>query len=80
MQCQDNQQNRSERHREEAEALKEQLREREETVQDLKEQLDLAKVSLKDAEIKYTTQVQKHFSIHQSVCACVSQRPLTLAR
>ncbi|KAM6285985.1 golgin subfamily B member 1 isoform 3-T5 [Spheniscus humboldti] len=47
----------SERHREEAEALKEQLREREETVQDLKEQLALAKVNLKDAEIKYATQL-----------------------
>ncbi|NWX06281.1 GOGB1 protein, partial [Caloenas nicobarica] len=57
LQCQDNQQNRSERHREEAQALKEQLREREETVQDLKEQLALAKVSLKDAEIKYATQL-----------------------
>uniref|UniRef100_A0A8C6JG72 Uncharacterized protein n=1 Tax=Melopsittacus undulatus TaxID=13146 RepID=A0A8C6JG72_MELUD len=50
-----------ERHREEAEALKELLREREETVQDLKEQLALAKVNLKDAEIKYTTQVQKNY-------------------
>ncbi|XP_019326438.1 PREDICTED: golgin subfamily B member 1 isoform X2 [Aptenodytes forsteri] len=44
-------------HREEAEALEEQLREREETVQDLKEQLALAKVNLKDAEIKYATQL-----------------------
>ncbi|XP_062481204.1 golgin subfamily B member 1 isoform X2 [Pezoporus occidentalis] len=54
--CQNNQ-NTSERHREEAEALKELLREREETVQDLKEQLALAKVNLKDAEIKYATQL-----------------------
>lgn len=69
-----------ERHREEAEALKEQLREREETVQDLKEQLALAKVNLKDAEIKYATQVQKIFSIHQSICVSVFPTPpLTLA-
>ncbi|XP_061218561.1 golgin subfamily B member 1 isoform X2 [Neopsephotus bourkii] len=54
--CQNNQ-NTSERHnREEAEALKELLREREETVQDLKEQLALAKVNLNDAEIKYASQ------------------------
>ncbi|XP_074995433.1 golgin subfamily B member 1 isoform X6 [Calonectris borealis] len=52
-----NNQNTSEGHREEAEALKEQLREREETLQDLKEQLALAKVDLKDAEFKYTTQL-----------------------
>ncbi|XP_010568412.1 PREDICTED: golgin subfamily B member 1 isoform X4 [Haliaeetus leucocephalus] len=52
-----NNQNTSEGHRDEAEALKEQLREREETVQDLKEQLALAKVNLKDAEIKYATQL-----------------------
>ncbi|KAM9292502.1 golgin subfamily B member 1 [Morus bassanus] len=52
-----NNQNTSEGHREEAEALKEQLREREDTVQDLKEQLALAKVNLKDAEIKYATQL-----------------------
>ncbi|XP_051473842.1 golgin subfamily B member 1 isoform X2 [Apus apus] len=50
-------QNTSEGHREEAKALREQLREREETVQDLKEQLALAKVNLKDAEIKYATQL-----------------------
>ncbi|XP_030327983.1 golgin subfamily B member 1 isoform X7 [Strigops habroptila] len=54
--CQNNQ-NTSERHREEAEALQELLREREETVQDLQEQLALAKVNLKDAEIKYATQL-----------------------
>ncbi|XP_065536072.1 golgin subfamily B member 1 isoform X2 [Lathamus discolor] len=54
--CQNNQ-NTSERHREEAEALKELLSEREETVQNLKEQLALAKVNLKDAEIKYATQL-----------------------
>ncbi|XP_032859595.2 golgin subfamily B member 1 isoform X2 [Tyto alba] len=54
--CQNNK-NTSEGHREEAEALKEQLREQEETVQDLKEQLAVAKVTLKDAEIKYATQL-----------------------
>ncbi|XP_074021744.1 golgin subfamily B member 1 isoform X2 [Numenius arquata] len=54
--CQNNQ-NISEGHREEAEALREQLREREETVQDLKEQLALAEVYRKDAEIKYATQL-----------------------
>ncbi|XP_059672178.1 golgin subfamily B member 1 isoform X2 [Gavia stellata] len=53
-----NNQNTSEGHREEAKALKEQLREREETVQDLKEQLALAKVNLKDAEMKYATQLR----------------------
>ncbi|KAM6096391.1 golgin subfamily B member 1 [Chlamydotis macqueenii] len=52
-----NNQNTSEGHREEAKALKEQLREREETLQDLKDQLALAKVNLKDAEIKYATQL-----------------------
>ncbi|XP_075562705.1 golgin subfamily B member 1 [Pelecanus crispus] len=52
-----NNQNTSEGHREEARALKEQLREREETVQDLKEQLALTKVNMKDAEIKYATQL-----------------------
>ncbi|NXE15272.1 GOGB1 protein, partial [Lophotis ruficrista] len=56
LQCQNNQ-NTSEGPREEAEALKEQLREREETLQDLKGQLALAKVNLKDAEIKYATQL-----------------------
>ncbi|NXK24469.1 GOGB1 protein, partial [Arenaria interpres] len=56
LQCQNNQ-NTSERHREEAEVLREQLREREETVQDLKEQLALAEVCRKDAEIKYATQL-----------------------
>ncbi|NWZ88234.1 GOGB1 protein, partial [Poecile atricapillus] len=54
--CQKNE-NRSEGHREEVEVLKEQLREREETVQDLKKQLAVAKVNLKDAEIKYATQL-----------------------
>ncbi|XP_064512862.1 golgin subfamily B member 1 isoform X2 [Pseudopipra pipra] len=52
-----NNENTSEGHREEVEVLKEQLREREETVQDLKEQLALAKGNLKDAEIKYATQL-----------------------
>ncbi|NWT10588.1 GOGB1 protein, partial [Vireo altiloquus] len=49
--------NTSEGHREEVEVLKEQLREREETVQDLKKQLAVAKVNLKDAEIKYAAQL-----------------------
>ncbi|NXN80372.1 GOGB1 protein, partial [Bombycilla garrulus] len=56
-------------HREEVEVLKEQLREREETVQDLKKQLAVAKVNLNDVEIKYATQVQKFFSIHR-LCVC----------
>ncbi|KAK2517194.1 hypothetical protein Q9233_013222 [Columba guinea] len=56
-QCRDNQQKRSERHGEEAEALRAQLRAREEAVRDLQEQLALAEVSLKDAEIKYATQL-----------------------
>ncbi|KAM4671703.1 golgin subfamily B member 1-like isoform 4-T4 [Amazona ochrocephala] len=55
-QCQHNQ-NTSERHREEAEALQELLREQEETVEDLKKQLAVAKVNLKDAEIKYAAQL-----------------------
>ncbi|NXA65340.1 GOGB1 protein, partial [Mohoua ochrocephala] len=55
-QCQKNE-NASEGHREEVEVLKEQLREREETVQDLKKQLAVAKVNLKDAEIKYAAQL-----------------------
>ncbi|XP_039560496.1 golgin subfamily B member 1 isoform X2 [Passer montanus] len=49
--------NTSEGHREEVEVLKKQLREQEETVQDLKKQLAVAKVNLKDAEIKYSTQL-----------------------
>ncbi|NXM93619.1 GOGB1 protein, partial [Sylvia borin] len=56
LQCQKNE-NTSEGHREEVEVLKEQLREREETVQDLKKQLAVAEVNLKDAEIKYATQL-----------------------
>ncbi|NXH81399.1 GOGB1 protein, partial [Edolisoma coerulescens] len=56
LQCQKNE-NTSEGHREEVEVLKEQLREREETVQDLKKQLAVAKVNLKDAEIKYAAQL-----------------------
>ncbi|NXD46514.1 GOGB1 protein, partial [Copsychus sechellarum] len=56
LQCQKNE-NTSEGHGEEVEVLKEQLREQEETVQDLKKQLDVAKVNLKDAEIKYATQL-----------------------
>ncbi|NWI94150.1 GOGB1 protein, partial [Pitta sordida] len=47
----------SEGHREEVELLKLQLREQEEAVQDLKEQLARAKVDLKDAEIKFTAQL-----------------------
>ncbi|NWV15324.1 GOGB1 protein, partial [Ptilonorhynchus violaceus] len=54
LQCQ-NSENTREGHREEV--LKEQLRERDETVQDLKKQLALAKGDLKDAEIKYATQL-----------------------
>ncbi|NXH46383.1 GOGB1 protein, partial [Dicaeum eximium] len=56
LQCQKNK-NTSEGHREEVEVLKQQLREREETVQDLKKQLAVAKVNLEDAEIKYATQL-----------------------
>ncbi|KAI1239604.1 Golgin subfamily B member 1, partial [Lamprotornis superbus] len=52
-----NEKNTSEGHREEVEVLKEQLREQEETVQDLKKQLAVARVNLKDAEIKYATQL-----------------------
>ncbi|NXC60201.1 GOGB1 protein, partial [Aleadryas rufinucha] len=55
-QCQKNE-NTSEGHREEVEVLKEQLREREETVRDLKKQLAVAKGNLKDAEIKYAAQL-----------------------
>ncbi|XP_030117506.4 golgin subfamily B member 1 isoform X2 [Taeniopygia guttata] len=54
--CQKNE-NTSEGHREEMEVLKKQLREQEETVQDLKKELAVAKVNLKDAEIKYATQL-----------------------
>ncbi|XP_053833029.1 golgin subfamily B member 1 [Vidua macroura] len=49
--------NTSEGHREEVEVLKKQLREQEKTVQDLKKQLAVAKVNLKDAEIMYATQL-----------------------
>ncbi|NWX30709.1 GOGB1 protein, partial [Notiomystis cincta] len=49
--------NTSERHKEEVEVLKGQLREQEETVQYLKKQLAVAKVNLKDAEIKYATEL-----------------------
>ncbi|NXT30124.1 GOGB1 protein, partial [Syrrhaptes paradoxus] len=52
-----NNQSTSEGQTEEAEALKEQLRDQEETVRDLKEQLAVAKANLKDAEIKYATQL-----------------------
>lgn len=56
LQCQ-NSQNAGEEHRDKAEGLEEQLREQEEAVKDLKEQLALAKMNLKDAEIKYASQV-----------------------
>ncbi|NXF82722.1 GOGB1 protein, partial [Sclerurus mexicanus] len=52
-----NNENTRQGHREEVEVLKEQLREQEETVRELKEQLTLAKMNLKDAEIKYATQL-----------------------
>ncbi|XP_015722753.1 golgin subfamily B member 1 isoform X2 [Coturnix japonica] len=55
-QCQNNQ-NAREDHRDEAEGLEEQLREQEEAVRDLKEQLALAKMNLKDAEIKHASQL-----------------------
>ncbi|NXG39725.1 GOGB1 protein, partial [Dromaius novaehollandiae] len=56
LQCQNNQ-NTDEGLKEETETLKQQLREQEKTVKDLKEQLALAKVNLKDVEIKYATQL-----------------------
>lgn len=64
-------QNTNEGHRDEARGLIEQLRTQEDTVQDLKEQLALAKMNLNDAEIKYATQVHKKafiflcFSLHR---------------
>lgn len=54
--CQ-NSQNAGEEHRDKAEGLEEQLREQEEAVKDLKEQLALAKMNLKDAEVKYASQL-----------------------
>ncbi|KFO60382.1 Golgin subfamily B member 1 [Corvus brachyrhynchos] len=59
--------NSSEGHREEVEVLKEQLREQEETVQDLKKQLAVAKVNLKDAEIKYAAQQACVCQVHNLV-------------
>ncbi|NWY07075.1 GOGB1 protein, partial [Nothoprocta ornata] len=56
LQCQNNE-NTDEGLVEEAATLKEQLREQEETVKELKEQLALAKVNLEDVENKYATQV-----------------------
>ncbi|NXA76274.1 GOGB1 protein, partial [Thryothorus ludovicianus] len=56
LQCQKNE-NTDEGHRGEVEVLKEQLREQEETVQDLRKQLAVAKVSLEDAELKHATQL-----------------------
>ncbi|XP_035171503.1 golgin subfamily B member 1 isoform X1 [Oxyura jamaicensis] len=50
-------QNTNEGHRDEAKGLIEQLRTQEDTLQDLKEQLALAKMNLNDAEIKYATQL-----------------------
>ncbi|XP_056366566.1 golgin subfamily B member 1 isoform X2 [Oenanthe melanoleuca] len=64
----------SEGHREEAEELKEQLREQEETVQDLKKQLDVAKVNLKDAEIKYATQLSSLQEVIQEKEALLEER------
>ncbi|XP_065605289.1 golgin subfamily B member 1 [Cyrtonyx montezumae] len=46
-----------EEHQDEAEGLEEQLREQEETIRDLNEQLALAKRNLEDAEIKYTAEL-----------------------
>ncbi|XP_063997791.1 golgin subfamily B member 1 [Pogoniulus pusillus] len=54
--CQNNQAE-CEGHGEEAEALKKQLKEQGETVQDLKEQLILARRNLEDAEMKSATQL-----------------------
>ncbi|NXO84281.1 GOGB1 protein, partial [Sitta europaea] len=56
LQCQKNE-NTNEEHREEVKVLREQLREQEETVQDLKKQLAVANMNLKDAEIKYAAQL-----------------------
>nr|XP_038029220.1 golgin subfamily B member 1 isoform X1 [Anas platyrhynchos]XP_038029221.1 golgin subfamily B member 1 isoform X1 [Anas platyrhynchos]XP_038029222.1 golgin subfamily B member 1 isoform X1 [Anas platyrhynchos]XP_038029223.1 golgin subfamily B member 1 isoform X1 [Anas platyrhynchos]XP_038029224.1 golgin subfamily B member 1 isoform X1 [Anas platyrhynchos]XP_038029225.1 golgin subfamily B member 1 isoform X1 [Anas platyrhynchos] len=50
-------QNTNEGNRDEARGLIEQLSTQEDTVQDLKEQLALAKMNLNDAEIKYATQL-----------------------
>nr|XP_013812195.1 PREDICTED: golgin subfamily B member 1 [Apteryx mantelli mantelli] len=55
--CPKNKQNADEGLGEEAETLKQQLREQEKAVKDLKEQLALAKVNLKDVEIEYATQL-----------------------
>ncbi|NWW88992.1 GOGB1 protein, partial [Rhynochetos jubatus] len=46
-----------EEHRREAEALREQLREREETVRDLQEQLALARMNLEDAGIRWKAEL-----------------------
>ncbi|NXM85762.1 GOGB1 protein, partial [Oenanthe oenanthe] len=73
LQCQKNE-NTSEGHREEVEELKEQLREQEETVQDLKKQLDVAKVNLKDAEIKYATQLSSLQEVIQEKEALLEER------
>ncbi|KFO98835.1 Golgin subfamily B member 1 [Calypte anna] len=69
-QCQKNQRT-SEGHGEKTESLEKQLREQEETVQDLKEQLALAKRNLKDAEIK-------HYHTH-NVLVHVERKPACLS-
>ncbi|NWV18523.1 GOGB1 protein, partial [Origma solitaria] len=73
LQCQKNE-NTSGGHRDEVEVLKEQLREREETVQDLKKQLALAKVNMKDAEIKYATQLSSLQEVIQEKEALLEER------
>ncbi|NXR61739.1 GOGB1 protein, partial [Rhadina sibilatrix] len=73
LQCQKNE-NTSEGHREELVILKEQLREREEAVQDLKKQLAVAKVNLKDAEIKYATQLSSLQEVIQEKEALLEER------
>ncbi|XP_021239870.1 golgin subfamily B member 1 isoform X2 [Numida meleagris] len=72
-QCQSNQ-NAREEHRDEAEGLEEQLREQEETVRDLKEQLALARMNLKDAEIKYATQLGSLQEVIQEKEALLEQQ------
>ncbi|NXP93936.1 GOGB1 protein, partial [Passerina amoena] len=83
LQCQKNE-NTSEGHREEVEVLKKQLREREETVQGLKKQLAVAEVNLKDAEIKYATQLSSLQEVIQEKEAlleeCVQQHRAELLK
>ncbi|XP_021402649.2 golgin subfamily B member 1 isoform X2 [Lonchura striata] len=66
--------NTSEGHREEMEVLKKQLREQEETVQDLKKELAVAQVNLKDAEIKYATQLNSLQEVIQEKEALLEER------